>query len=92
MFCPGCKKITKCQVSQPDTGNRNWHKVIYSDIQWCRREHMCRTCFYHFNTAEVQEDFLNELFCLHESIISGKTVSIDDLLAYGDNIVPFPVK
>lgn len=89
LYCPSCKCTRKCEVSN-DKKSTNWYKVTHSDIQWFSRSRSCRTCFYTFNTAEVQEDFLNELVLLREDIINGATVTIDDLGSYGSNIIPFP--
>jgi len=91
IYCPSCQRITKCEVDTwVSKGIRNWKNVKHSDVQWFRRRRMCRTCFYSFNTAEVQESFLNELVRLRDAIVSGKTISADDLSAYGDNIYLFP--
>lgn len=88
LYCPSCKRITKCEVwASPE--NRNLYRVKHSDIQWFHRYRMCRTCFYHFVTAEIQADFLNELVNLRDAIASGKLVSSQDLLSYGDNILLF---
>jgi len=93
MYCPSCKCVRRCEVdTYQSSGPRNWHKTKHSDVQWFRRSRMCRTCFYQFVTAEVQEDFLTELVSLRDAIVRGETISAKDLSNYGDNILMFPNK
>lgn len=96
IHCPSCKEVRICEAIDPkslmlsETSERRLSIIHHSDISWFRRARRCRTCFYEFLTAELPEEFLYELVCLRDDIISGKCIEVSDLTKYGGNIVPFP--
>lgn len=51
MYCPSCRARRRCDAitfTRPETS-------------WSRRVRMCRSCFYHFITAEVSESLILEM-------------------------------
>ena len=65
MFCPYCGKIEVCKaISLTLLGKQSGQRLFredHSDIQWFRRGRECLTCANQFVTAEIDEDFLEEL-------------------------------
>ena len=72
IFCPFCKKFEVCKsVSTTLLGEKSgqrWRRVDHSDIQWFRRGRECLTCSTQFITAEIDEDFLEELVQLRDAL------------------------
>lgn len=96
LYCPSCRGIRKCAASDPSflkhkSGQRFYHKK-QSDIHWFRRARQCRTCFYNFTTAEVEEAFVDELVRLRNDIAKGKKVTIENVGEYAPNVISFPSK
>lgn len=72
MYCPNCGEVTVCRGVNPsqvgaESGQR-WERTDYSDIQWFRRGRICQECGHEFVTAEIQEDFLEELVDLRNAL------------------------
>lgn len=65
MYCPSCRARRRCDattftrlglVPQPRQGPGG-----RPEISWSRRVRICRSCFYHFITAEVSESLILEM-------------------------------
>jgi hypothetical protein len=71
-WCPKCKQITVCSAIKPSQlGKRSgqrWYKSEHPDINWFRRGLVCRSCSHGWLTAEVKEDFLDELVELRDAL------------------------
>jgi hypothetical protein len=72
MYCPYCEDITVCKGLGPsqvgkESGQR-WYRADHPDIQWFRRGRLCKDCGNKFITAEVDEDFLDELVELRNAL------------------------
>ena len=53
MYCPSCRARRRCDaITFTRVGPENG---------WSRRVRMCRSCFYHFVTAEVSESLILEM-------------------------------
>ena len=53
MYCPSCRARRRCDaITFTRVGPEN---------SWSRRVRMCRSCFYHFITAEVSESLILEM-------------------------------
>src|SRR4051794_7320867 len=65
VFCPSCEAIQICRVISPSEmgmeSARRFHYTKHRDIQWFRRAKQCLECEGKFVTAEVEEEFLEEL-------------------------------
>jgi hypothetical protein len=72
MYCPHCRDIRVCKgLSPTDLGmpsEQRMYQEEYQDIQWFRRGRRCQTCRGVFVTAEVHEDFLDELIELRDAL------------------------
>src|SRR4051794_19490510 len=72
MYCPFCGEVQVCEaipttlLGKP-TGQR-WHKQGHDDLQWFRRGRRCQACRNSFVTAEVDEDFVDELVELRTAL------------------------
>ena len=71
-WCPDCGKITVCRAVNPselgyEAGQR-WYKTDHTDVRWFRRGLICNECESEWLTAEIQEDFLDELIQLREAL------------------------
>jgi len=55
---------------------RRWYRSDHTDIQWFRRGRECLTCRHAFLTAEVTEDFIEELVELREKLAKKNQESI----------------
>jgi transcriptional regulator NrdR family protein len=72
MYCPQCKEITICSAITPkiisgQSGQR-FFKPDHDDVKWFRRGRACSKCHKEFLTAEVNEDFLDELVELRDAL------------------------
>jgi hypothetical protein len=72
IFFPFCKKFEVCKAVpltylDGNTGQR-LYRADHSDIQWFRRSRVCLTCSNQFITAEIDEDFLDELVQLRDAL------------------------
>jgi transcriptional regulator NrdR family protein len=81
MYCPKCKVVTTCRaitvanVLNSNTGNQQRLYQADSDgnrISFFRRGRECLGCYQEFLTAELDEDFLDELIKLRDSLKSIK--------------------
>jgi hypothetical protein len=71
-YCPECERITVCRAVSPSTlgyqSGQRFYKTDHTDIQWFRRGLVCNDCGHEWLTAEVQEEFLNELTELRDAL------------------------
>ena len=72
MYCPDCKKITICKAI-PTTrlgkkSGQRWYRSDHEDINWFRRGRECLSCGHKFITAEMNEDFIEELVELRDAL------------------------
>jgi hypothetical protein len=72
MFCPHCQEINECRAIKPNEvglkGGQRWYRTDSPDIQWFRRIRQCLGCSEVFITAEVNEDYLDELVELRSAL------------------------
>lgn len=72
IYCPQCKCVRVCEaVSATQLGKpsgRRWYKTGHEDLQWFRRGRCCQICRKSFITAEVEENFLDELVELRTAL------------------------
>lgn len=71
-WCPYCKKITICRAVNPSElgcrSGQRWRKIEHTDINWFRRGLICTECDSDWLTAEIEEDFLDELIKLRDAL------------------------
>lgn len=71
-WCPECKSIQVCAAVNPSQlgyrSGQRWYKPEHSDIQWFRRGLVCQECSHEWLTAEVDENFLDELVELRNAL------------------------
>src|SRR5918912_4283491 len=71
-WCPKCKATQVCAaVNATQLGKRSgqrWYKTEHSDIQWFRRGLVCQRCSHTWLSAEVPEEFLDELVELRNAL------------------------
>ena len=72
IFCPFCKKFEVCKAvpshTLMGTPVSDCTELITQNIQWFRRSRLCLTCSNQFITAEIDEDFLDELVQLRDAL------------------------
>ena len=72
MYCPMCETVTVCKAVNPSTfgipSGQRWHERDHLDIQWFRRGRVCKRCDFKFLTAEVDEQFVDELVELRDAL------------------------
>jgi len=89
-YCPSCRAVRSCDavaVGQIGSGQPlQLFEEASPDSLWFRHVQMCRSCFYHFVTAEVSETQILEMSDRLERAAAG------DARAHGDSgeILPFP--
>ena len=71
-WCPECRDIQVCTAVNPsqlvgESGQR-WYRSDHADIQWFRRCLVCATCGHKWLSAELPEDFLDELVELRNAL------------------------
>lgn len=71
-WCPECDEIQVCAAVNPsqlgyESGQR-WYKSEHSDIRWFRRGLICQHCQHEWLSAEVPEEFLDELVELRDAL------------------------
>lgn len=71
-WCPECGDIQVCAAVNPsqlghESGQR-WYKSEHSDIRWFRRGQICQSCGHEWLSAEVPEEFLDELVELRNAL------------------------
>jgi hypothetical protein len=47
---------------------QRWHRFDHVEIQWFRRGRICQSCSHDFLTAEVDEQFIDELVELRDAL------------------------
>lgn len=72
LYCPCCEDIRVCKAISttyvvPESGQR-YSRTDHVDIHWFRRGRECMTCTHVFLTAELSEDFVNELVELRDAL------------------------
>lgn len=68
MYCPSCKRVTTCKAvpaaqvtyNPSDYGQRKYY-IKHDDIQFFQRGRECLSCGHEFVSAEVDQQFLEEL-------------------------------
>jgi hypothetical protein len=79
MWCPNCKEIRVCAAIRlswlltEDGSNQRWQKIKHPDLNWFRRGRECQTCHDRFITAEMDEEFLDELVELRDALADIKS-------------------
>lgn len=72
MYCSSCERVTVCKAFSPSSlgyrSGQRWFHAKHPDIQWFRRGRECLECFHRFATAEVDENFLDELVELRDAL------------------------
>jgi hypothetical protein len=72
LYCPYCGEIQECRQLPPSKlglkGGQRLFNPEHTDIQWFRRGRECLTCRNIFVTAELDEDFLEELIKLRTAL------------------------
>lgn len=72
IYCPYCGGIRECRAIHTTKLGLESSQRLYSpdhpDIQWFRRGRECLTCGNTFITAELDEDFLEELMKLRNAL------------------------
>jgi hypothetical protein len=71
-WCPQCKAIRVVRtVSTSSLGARSgqrFYRTNHEDIQYFRRGQECQTCWHDWLSAEVPEDFIDELVELRDAL------------------------
>lgn len=92
MRCPSCRDIRRCDSVMPGQLGLAPHQRVVPGAHpgdgWLRRVRMCRSCFYHFVTAEVSESLILEL---GERLEGGEGGDADEA-ADGASVIPFPTR
>ena len=72
IYCPYCAEVQECKVIPPSTigleSAQRWGRTDHTDIQWFRRVRKCLRCENIFITAELDQDFLDELVALRNAL------------------------
>lgn len=72
LWCPNCKKVTVCAAKNPSyiasSSGQRWVQLGHPDVNWFRRGRECQTCRNSFLTAELEEDFVDELVKLRNAL------------------------
>jgi len=66
-----CEAVSTTKLGMP-SGQR-WYRQEHQDLQWFRRGRKCLTCDLDFITAEIDEDFLDELVQLRTALAQIKS-------------------
>lgn len=76
MWCAHCKAVTVCEGLNPSAlGQRSgqrWYKTQHEDVHFFRRGRRCLTCRNAFLSAEMREDFVEELVELRDALAAIK--------------------
>ncbi len=71
-WCPKCQVVTVCAAVNPSqlgaTSGQRWFRRDHSDIRWFRRGLVCKKCDHEWLSAEVPEEFLDELVELRDAL------------------------
>ena len=79
LYCPECQMIRTCTAVNPTVlgyeRGQHWGSSTCPDINWFRRARMCD--FGHeFLTAEIDEEFINELIELRETVQRMRSIAV----------------
>jgi hypothetical protein len=72
IYCPQCKAVQPCpalplwKLKKPKA--RRWFLEDHPDIQWFRRGRECSVCHHKFLTAELDEEFTEDLLELRKLV------------------------
>lgn len=76
MHCPECREIRVCTaIPTSQLGlapGQRWERVGHEDIAWFRRGRECRSCANQWVTAEINEELLDELVTLRNTLADVK--------------------
>ena len=90
MYCPSCKAVRRCDPVAAGRLGPEFRQRLSDganpDSNWYRRVRMCRSCFYHFVTAEVSESLILQMGDQLEEKAAGRGLSRSD----SGEIIPFP--
>lgn len=71
-WCSNCQEITVCSAVSPSSlgyqSGQRFFNEDHTDIHWFRRGQVCLQCGRKWVSAEVDEDFLNELTELRDAL------------------------
>jgi hypothetical protein len=71
-WCPSCEEAKVVAAVNPsqlgEKSGQRWYRKDHSDIQWFRRGLVCQTCGHKWLSAEVPEDFIDELVELRDAL------------------------
>ncbi|MEF8732491.1 MAG: hypothetical protein V5B40_11460 [Candidatus Accumulibacter meliphilus] len=71
-YCPKCKEVRVCAAVNPTQlglkSGQRWYRTQHSDIQYFRRGLVCQTCQHQWPSAEIPEQFLDELVELRNAL------------------------
>ncbi|RZS41885.1 hypothetical protein EV673_0200 [Limnobacter thiooxidans] len=71
-YCPHCKQVRVCAAVNPTQlgfkSGQRWYRSQHSDIQYFRRGQVCQTCQHKWPSAEIPEQFLDELVELRNAL------------------------
>jgi transcriptional regulator NrdR family protein len=72
MYCPACDTIQVCRAipttSLGEASGQRWFSPEHDDLNWFRRGRECLECGETFITAEIRENFLDELMELRKAL------------------------
>jgi hypothetical protein len=90
MYCPSCRALRRCDaITFTQLGLETRKRQGLGgrpEINWSRRVRMCRSCFYHFITAEVSESLILEMGeMLDEKAGGGEEPGTGE-----STVIPFP--
>lgn len=72
MQCASCEVVRVCAAIPTSTlgyeSGQRWYSTRYRDIHWFRRGRECQSCGDSWLTAEIREDFLEELMELRDAL------------------------
>lgn len=90
MYCPSCRALRRCDAvtfTQLGLEPRQRHGVrARPEINWSRRVRRCRSCFYHFFTAEVSESLILEM----GELLDEKGEGSESAGPGESRVIPFP--
>jgi hypothetical protein len=71
-WCPNCEGVQVCTAVSPtqlgEESAQRWYRSDHDDIRWFRRGQVCQQCGHKWLSAEVPEDFVNELVELRDAL------------------------
>lgn len=71
-WCPSCRGVQICTAVNPSQlgfeSAQRWYRSDHADIQWFRRCLVCASCGHKWLSAELPEDFVDELVELRDAL------------------------